>query len=379
MKVIDSFLVALGFDLDEESQKKVNSAIDGTKTIALQMGAALATALTGGGFAAKKTAKSIDQLGNSAKLLTDVTGSELDLLGRAIELIGGSADEAAPTLENLEKIIANLKVGEGTGLLEDLEKFGIPSDFVTDAKTSLGLLKEISRVMETLEPEKQARLADAFGLSEGVNLLTRQGEGGYSALIAEARELAQLDQQLIDQSREMTKSFSSLGQVIGNLFREFTAGSGPQITETINSWTKALKGFTDEARAVGEIFGEIADFLEIGGGDESDTPTENPRSQSSRRRRRKSYGESSQAHELVDYVFNRSQSAVVQMIEGGTRQTERQVDRRGRPTGNNINIDRLEIKVDGAANPDETARKTLEEFSKAAAQVAEEAKDGVAG
>lgn len=264
-KVIDSFLVSLGFDLDEQSEKEGTAAMDRMRGVALKMGAALTGAFAAGTIVAKRTAADIETIANKASLLTNVSTGYLDQLGHAIDLAGGSAEEAVPLLETLEQILFNYKQLGEVGPFEDLEKIGIPSSFLIDSKNSVEFLERLVQLIPQLEQSKRGPAIDALGLSEGAELLIRSGPERYSEYINQAKELAQISDDLTQTSIELSQAFSNAGRAFNDLSRDFTEAVGPTITSGLKEWTELLQRVGDGIDYLGEAGGGNKNAVESGG------------------------------------------------------------------------------------------------------------------
>jgi len=258
-KVIDSFLVSLGFELDEKTNKEAQKGIDGIRTNALQMGAALSAAFAGTTLLIKNQATEIDGVLKQSKLLADVGVSDLDRFGFAFTRVGGSAEDAASTLENFEELLARADIGEGP--FEDLAKAGIDPSLLIDTENSIELLEKLAEIYPMLDDEQKRLANSALGLNTGAQLLLREGRESLDSLLSRADELGTITNEMAKNSEDLVDATTDLDRAWNNLLNIFTGAAAPGVTESINDWTDGLINLQGIAQTLGEFFGDAFDEL----------------------------------------------------------------------------------------------------------------------
>jgi hypothetical protein len=190
--IIKELLVALGFDLDKDAQKKVDSFNEQLKDTAKFMGKVV---LTSGAAAAaivayvSKVSQGVDELGKSAEKMGEQV-EELDALRHAAEIATGSGDGLISSMENLNLIMAQAAIGTGSGVAA----FGRLGLSVTDSskrlKKATTFIHEIAEAIKQFSGNRaiQLDLIQQMGLG-GLENLVLQGRFELAKLIAEAKAL----------------------------------------------------------------------------------------------------------------------------------------------------------------------------------------------
>lgn len=188
MSVLDSLLVALGYEFDDEELKSFENSLDsvtnGINTLTLAA-AGMVTMFAGATVA---SAAATDELTKQARRI-NITAAELDAYNFAAEQTIGTNSGVAESLRQL--YIRASEAARGTG--SAVEAFGILGISVTDSNGRLKdvnmLLGESADALNRLSSEGQRlELADKLGLSQ-LDLLLRNGSAGISALTQEAMAL----------------------------------------------------------------------------------------------------------------------------------------------------------------------------------------------
>lgn len=98
-------------------------------------------------------------------------------LAGALELVGGSADEALDTMESIQQAIVDASFGGGS-LVEAAKKYGIQLfDNNGNLLKTEGILVAISKRMQTLNKAQQVDLASSIGLGDAGTRLLQKGPG----------------------------------------------------------------------------------------------------------------------------------------------------------------------------------------------------------
>ena len=238
--VIDSFLVALGFQVDEKSAKEATSSIDGIKSGALKMGATLATAFAAAGYAAQKSAREMTDLKRSADLLSNINVTALDKYRYVFERAGGSPEEADATFRQLESMLGDLNMLGEIGAFEGLAKLGLPSDFLMDAKTSVDLFERLAEIYPSLSPERQGMASQQLGLGRGADLLLRGGRDNIDSWYEDAGRYAQVTEQMAAGSEQLIHAEQNFGRAVDGLTRNFSSLVSGDAAKAIQSWAEFM-------------------------------------------------------------------------------------------------------------------------------------------
>lgn len=261
MKVLESFLIALGLKVDKKSFEAGENAFSGITKSALQLGAVLASKL-----AIDKVVGDFKNAGtelNNFNKLTGLSTQNVQMLGQAIKAQGGSAQDAFSDLTKLQDLMASPITGN-TGWFGDVAKLGLDPDAIIGAKDTAEALTNIAKQFETMSPLNQRLAGNALGLSEStVRLLMKGSEEAQKQLDVRGK-LGIMTQQQIDDAAQLTKVSSELDLVftdIGNTIAGELAPAFADMAEDFVAFYSDNKDLIDSG--LKEFFGELADNIEL--------------------------------------------------------------------------------------------------------------------
>lgn len=261
MKVLESFLIALGLKVDKKSFEAGENAFSGITKSALQLGAVLASKL-----AIDKVVGDFKNAGtelNNFNKLTGLSTQNVQMLGQAIKAQGGSAQDAFSDLTKLQDLMASPITGN-TGWFGDVAKLGLDPDAIIGAKDTAEALTNIAKQFETMSPLNQRLAGNALGLSEStVRLLMKGSEESQKQLDVRGK-LGIMTQQQIDDAAQLTKASSELDLVftdIGNTIAGELAPAFADMAEDFVAFYSDNKDLIDSG--LKEFFGELADNIEL--------------------------------------------------------------------------------------------------------------------
>ena len=238
-KLLQSFLVGIGYDYDEKGLKEYQEDLDkvaagAKKLAAVAVGAATAlTALT------IKSTSASDELG---KLAGEVNTSveDIDAYGFALQRSGGQAEGMATSLRNLSRRASEAARGIGEGV----EAFGLLGVSSTNSdgslKNSAQLMLEISAGLQGVENARQIELADKLGLTDSIRLL-QQGPAEIQKLVAEAKALGVVTEEDAFIAAEFQDGLTDLWKVLGDVARTISRELAPIMKETVKRFTEWWK------------------------------------------------------------------------------------------------------------------------------------------
>ena len=243
MNVLDSLLIALGYEFDDEGltdfEKSLDTVTEGINKVTLA-GAAMIATFVGATVASAGTTDSLTK----QALRADILVGELDAYNFAAEQAMGTSDGMAGALRQLA--IRSSEAARGTG--SAVEAFGILGISVTDAdgriKSVNEILGESADKLNALEDNSQRlELADKLGLGE-LDLLLRQGSIGINALTAEARALGVATAEDSKAAEEFNDQFNRVKRVLTATVRFVATSVLPTFTELakkVQTWVQQNK------------------------------------------------------------------------------------------------------------------------------------------
>lgn len=215
---IAEFLVALGFKVDEHSQKKFETGIDNATKAVAGMVVSLEAAATAVTAWAVKMANSLEAI-YFASQRAGASALNMKALDKAAQNLGASAGEGAQAIQSIARFLRENPGGEGM-----LKGLGIQT------RSANGELRDTADMLADLGPKLAAmpyylasQYAGMFGISENVLIAMRNGDftreleqqrallkdSGYEEASRNAHELAET-------MREMETRFEAVRVKVAN-------------------------------------------------------------------------------------------------------------------------------------------------------------------
>ncbi|EPD1512267.1 lytic transglycosylase domain-containing protein [Klebsiella michiganensis] len=263
-ETLKDFLISLGFQVDDAGAKKFDAVITGATLKAIDLGVKVeAAALSVVAFTAK-VASGLDKL-YWASQRTGATVEGIKQIGYAVSQVGGSADSARGSLENLARFIRNNPGAEGF-----LNRLGVQTrDASGNMRDMATIFTGVGQRLSNMPYYRANQYAQMLGLDENTLMAMRRGIGEYMGQYNAMKKAIGFnpDQAAAASNRFMT-SLHSLGEMagmardkIGSNLANGLAGSidtlrrqimenFPKIERTINA---VVKGILWMGEAVGRV------------------------------------------------------------------------------------------------------------------------------
>ncbi|EDV0417098.1 lytic transglycosylase catalytic [Salmonella enterica subsp. enterica] len=273
-ETIKDFLVSLGFGIDEAGYGKFESVLAGVTANAIKTGLAVeGAALSVVAFTAK-IASGLDNLYRASQR-TGATVQGIKSVGYAISQVGGSADAARGSLENLARFVRNNPGAEGF-----LNRLGVQTRDASGKMRDMStIFTGVGQKLNSMPYYRVNQYAQMLGIDENTLMAMRRGVGQFSAQYsAMAKAIGfNADQAAVSSNRFMI-SLRAFGEMagmardkIGSNLADGLSGSldnlrkrilenFPRIESTI---TKVVKGIL----WLGDIVGRVAFRIVEGVGD----------------------------------------------------------------------------------------------------------------
>ncbi|EGW7571594.1 lytic transglycosylase catalytic [Salmonella enterica] len=273
-ETIKDFLVSLGFGIDEAGYGKFESVLAGVTANDIKTGLAVeGAALSVVAFTAK-IASGLDNLYRASQR-TGATVQGIKSVGYAISQVGGSADAARGSLENLARFVRNNPGAEGF-----LNRLGVQTRDASGKMRDMStIFTGVGQKLNSMPYYRANQYAQMLGIDENTLMAMRRGVGQFSAQYsAMAKAIGfNADQAAVSSNRFMI-SLRAFGEMagmardkIGSNLADGLSGSldnlrkrilenFPRIESTI---TKVVKGIL----WLGDIVGRVAFRIVEGVGD----------------------------------------------------------------------------------------------------------------
>lgn len=174
-ETLKDFLISLGFNVDEAGAKKFDAVVAGATLKAIELGVKVeAAALSVVAFTAK-IASSLDNL-YWASQRTGATVEGIKQIGYAVSQVGGSADSARGSLENLARFIRNNPGAEGF-----LNRLGVQTrDASGNMRDMATIFTGVGQRLSNMPYYRANQYAQMLGLDENTLMAMRRGIGQFS-------------------------------------------------------------------------------------------------------------------------------------------------------------------------------------------------------
>lgn len=261
MKVLESFLIALGMKVDERSFQKADAAFGGLTKSALQLGAVLA-----GKLAIDKVVGDFKSAGtelNNFNKLTGLSTQNVQMLGQALKAQGGNASDAFAAMKKIQDLMASPITGD-TGWFGDVAKLGLNPDVIIGAQSTAEALVGIAGEFEHMSALNQRLAGQALGLDDSTVRLLMRGRDEVEKQLDVRGKLALMTQKQIEDAARLTHATSELDQVftdIGNTIAGELTPAFAEMAEDFVAFYRDNKDLIDSG--LKEFFGGLADNIEL--------------------------------------------------------------------------------------------------------------------
>ncbi|OTM18229.1 hypothetical protein B9X53_06665 [Acinetobacter pittii] len=166
--VIRDFLVSLGFSTDNEGARKMGDALKGVELKATLLHKTLLLLATGAVVAVAKTASELDKLYYSSQRI-GASASNIRAYGEAISQMGGNAQNALQSLENVAQKMRNSPGYEGM-----LTGMGVATrDGNGQLRDRVEVMKDLSKTMKGMDYYQANAYASSLGIDENTLMAMR--------------------------------------------------------------------------------------------------------------------------------------------------------------------------------------------------------------
>ncbi|HBW4840398.1 TPA: hypothetical protein ME596_005015 [Klebsiella pneumoniae] len=174
-ETLKDFLISLGFKVDEAGARKFDAVVAGTTLKAIELGVKVeAAALSVVAFTAK-IASGLDDL-YWASQRTGATVEGIKQIWYAVSQVGGSADSARGSLENLARFIRNNPGAEGF-----LNRLGVQTrDASGNMRDMATIFTGVGQRLSSMPYYRANQYAQMLGLDENTLMAMRRGIGQFS-------------------------------------------------------------------------------------------------------------------------------------------------------------------------------------------------------
>lgn len=244
-KVLKSFLIGIGYDTKalEAGDKKIGASLNGIKSNALGISAALVGAFGASASAIVGVADRVDKLAMSTQNLRTSQAAVYNY-GNALKLMGGDAADAVETLAHFEEIQNNLRLKGDAGPITELATAGIDVSSLYQTNTGEEFMRVLADMIPKLDEGQRAQVQSSLGLSDGVFRSLAGGIENLDETMKRANALTGSVDQLTENSRKLADNSAQLGLIIEGVKNELAEKFLPSLigaTEGVNNFLKEYR------------------------------------------------------------------------------------------------------------------------------------------
>ncbi|WP_227561012.1 VgrG-related protein [Acinetobacter bereziniae] len=193
--VIRNFMVALGFKTDNTGLGQMQDAMGRIELKSASLKVALLTLATGAVIAVRQTASELDKLYFSSQRI-GASATNITAFGNAISQMGGNAESALGTLENLAEKMRNSPGYEGM-----INSLGVNTKLENgEMRDRVEVMKDLSGVLAQMPAYQANAYANSLGIDQNTLLAMRDGK-----FVSNMEKYQKIQEQL-GMNDELTKS-----------------------------------------------------------------------------------------------------------------------------------------------------------------------------
>lgn len=240
--VIDSFLVALGFQTDTSGAEEYKKSLESVeKTVATVMG--VATAAAGLiGWAVHKAAASMGELYSFAEL-NEVSARSLEALGKIAVENDGSLEGMKSTVQSLNKVIGEAALGIGRGAMT-FEKLNLSAKNADGSVKNVDdILYDVADKMQGLSRQEQLALGSKLGIDPQFVKVLAQGSDNLRQLREEAELFNPFKEEDYELADKVDKLFTKASKSVGVFGKMVAVSLFPVIKQMLEGYLAFFKQF----------------------------------------------------------------------------------------------------------------------------------------
>lgn len=240
--VIDSFLVALGFQTDTSGAEAYKKSLESVeKTVTTVMG--VATAAAGIiGWAVHRAAQSMGELYSFAEL-NEVSARSLEALGKIAVENDGSLEGMKSTVQSLNKVIGEAALGIGRGAMT-FEKLNMSAKNADGSiKNVDDILYEVADKMQGMSRQEQLALGSKLGIDPQFVKVLAQGSDNLRQLREEAELFNPFKEEDYEMADKVDKLFTKASKSIGVFGKQIAVSMFPVIKQMLEGYLAWFKEF----------------------------------------------------------------------------------------------------------------------------------------
>lgn len=240
--VIDSFLVALGFQTDTSGAEDYKKSLESVGSVLTQVASAATGIAAAVGWAVHKAAESMGELYSFAEL-NEVSARSMEALGKIAVENDGSLEGMKSTVQSLNKVIGEAVLGVGRGAMT-FEKLGIAAKNADGSVKNVDdILSEVADKMQGMSRQEQLALGSKLGIDPQFVKVLAQGSDNLAQLRQEAELFNPFKEEDYEMADKVDKLFTKATKSIGTFAKQIAVSVFPVIKQMLEGYISWFKEF----------------------------------------------------------------------------------------------------------------------------------------
>jgi phage-related protein len=248
--IIESFFVALGFQVDTQGLEDMKKKTDELRDSAMKVGAVFTGAAAGIGLLVQGVAASMGDLYSFAEL-NEVSARSVASLGKIAQENDGSLEGMKSTIQSLNKMIGEASLGIGRGAMT-FEKLNLAAKRADGSVKSVDdILAEVADKMQGLSRQEQIAMAEKLGIDPQFVKVLEKGSANLAKLREEAEMLNPFTEEDYKLADEVDKLFIKAKNTLGVFTKMLGVSLLPTVKEVLKNY---LEWFKASRKATSDVF-----------------------------------------------------------------------------------------------------------------------------
>ncbi|MBF8764208.1 hypothetical protein IR009_03100 [Pseudomonas putida] len=260
MRVLESFLIALGLKVDEKSFQQGQNAFTGLTNSAIKLGAVFASKL-----AIDKVVGDFKNAGTALDNFNRLTGlntQQVQALGQAYTAMGGNASDALATFQKIQDLMSSPMTGN-VGWFGDVAKLGLDPNAIIGANSTADALENIAAAFEKMTPLNQRLAGHALGLDENTVRMLMKGREEVEKQLDSRNKLGIMTGKQVEDAARLTKATTELDQVFTDMGNTIAGELTPAFAEMAEDFTQFYRDNKELIHSgLESFFGAVAKSIE---------------------------------------------------------------------------------------------------------------------
>ena len=237
--VIESFFVALGFEIDTKELDNFSSKMDDAKDTVLGISKVAGIAAAAVGAFITKIGYGIDDLGDFAEA-EQVAVDMVSELGHAAQLSGSDLNAVKSSISAVNKTVGEAVLGIGRGAMT-FNKLGMSAKNADGSVKSFDqILGEVSDKMQGMSRQESIAMAEKLGIDRTLILMLLKGKEHIAALREEARAFGSVTAEDAEKAGLFADAMDRTRFMLGGLTKQIAVNLMPAMTNMLDGMRKWL-------------------------------------------------------------------------------------------------------------------------------------------